>query len=152
MAADAAEIVRLRTVMLSAMAGERVPDGEWQEQVGTDVRRLLADPDGDFAAYVVPGPDGVGLVACAVGAIDVRLGGPLNPSGRTGYVFNVVTDPDHRRRGLARACLRALLAWFVERGVASIKLQASEDGAPLYQEFGFEVSGHPTMRLHTGRR
>ncbi|MDI1462059.1 GNAT family N-acetyltransferase [Catellatospora sp. KI3] len=151
-AADAAEIVRLRTVMLGAMAGEPVPDGPWQELVGANLRRLLADPAGDFAAYVVAGADGVGLLACAVGVIDVRLGGPLDPSGRTGYVSNVVTEPGHRRRGLSRACLSALLEWFAGRGVTSVDLRATEDGAPLYRELGFRPVDHPGMRLRTGRR
>ncbi|GHJ49458.1 hypothetical protein Cs7R123_68000 [Catellatospora sp. TT07R-123] len=152
MAADAAELVRLRTVMLGAMAGEPVPDGPWQEQVAAHARRLLADPDGDFAAYVADRPDGPGLAACAVGAIDVRLGGPWDPSGRSGYVFNVVTDEAYRRRGLSRACLAALLEWFAAHGVASVDLRATDDGAPLYRELGFHPSSHLGMRLAAERR
>ncbi|MFJ8580046.1 hypothetical protein [Micromonospora sp. NPDC093277] len=33
-----------------------------------------------------------------------------------GYVFNVATDRDCRRRGYSRACMLALLGWYQQRG------------------------------------
>ncbi|MFD0596578.1 hypothetical protein ACFQZ4_33635 [Catellatospora coxensis] len=96
---DATELVRLRAVMLGAMAGQPVEPGPWQQEALALLRTRLAEPDPVMAAYVVEVPGGAGLAACAVGAIDLRLGGPGNPSGRTGYVYNVVTDEAYRRRG-----------------------------------------------------
>lgn len=145
--ADAAELLRLREVMLAAVTGQDVP-GPWQETAQATLRQRLAEPDDTFAAYVVANPDRPGaLAACVVGVIESRLGSPNNPTGEVGYVFNVATDPDYRRRGYSRACMEALLDWYRRRGVASVDLRASVEGEPLYRALGFVPSTAPTMRL-----
>ncbi|WP_080635157.1 GNAT family N-acetyltransferase [Salinispora pacifica] len=55
-----------------------------------------------------------------------RLGGPDNPSGDVGHVFNVATDRDCRRRGYSRSWMQALLGWHQQRGVTRAYLQASQ--------------------------
>ena len=100
-----------------------------------------------MAAFVADRPDGSGLAACAVGAIDQRLPGPNDPTGLRGYVLNVATDPAYRRRGLSRACLNAVLEWFGQRGVRAIDLRASAEGEPLYASLGFVRTREPGMRL-----
>ncbi|KKK07636.1 GNAT family N-acetyltransferase [Micromonospora sp. HK10] len=143
---DATELVRLRGLMLAAMAGSDPEPGRWQDLARDNLREWLAGPEPWLAAFVVDAPAG-GLAACAVGTIERRLGGPANPSGLCGYVFNVSTDPAHRRRGHSRACMTALLNWFRERGVRKIDLRASEAGRPLYRSLGFRETAEPTMRL-----
>jgi GNAT superfamily N-acetyltransferase len=143
LAADAPELMRLRGVMLASMTGTAVEPGEWY-QTGLEIlRRRLGS---DLAAYVVDG-SASSLAACAVGTIEERLGDPRNPSGRHGYVFNMCTDPRYRRRGLARACLAALLDWYRSRGITRIDLHATGDGEPLYTELGFARAEVPLMRL-----
>jgi GNAT superfamily N-acetyltransferase len=112
--------------------------GPWIDIAERTLRRRLADPDSVFAAYVVdrPGRAG-GLAACALGVIESRLGTPDNPSGEIGYVYNVATDPEYRRRGYSRACMEALLSWFRQRAVVTVDLRASPDGEPLYRRLGF---------------
>ncbi|WP_155372378.1 GNAT family N-acetyltransferase [Catellatospora vulcania] len=151
-AGDAAELVRLRAVMLSAMAGQPVEPGPWQQEALALLQTRLGEPEPVMAAYVVDVPGGAGLAACAVGTIDVRLGGPANPSGRTGYVYNVVTDVAYRRRGYSRACMEALLGWFAERGVTTVDLRATGDGEPLYRSLGFAPVSYTALRLAAGRR
>ncbi|MFG3686370.1 GNAT family N-acetyltransferase [Micromonospora sp. NPDC047740] len=143
---DAAELVRLRGLMLAAVKGAEPPPGPWQDVARAQLREWLAEPEPSMAAFVVDAPDGT-LAACAVGTIERRLGGPDNPNGLTGYVFNVSTDPVHRRRGHSRACLTALLGWFHERGVRRIDLRASAAGRPLYRSLGFRETRDPAMRL-----
>ncbi len=152
MTGDVAELVRLRAVMLGAMAGQPVEPGPWQQEALAMLQARLAEPEPTMAAYVVDVPDGVGLAACAVGTIDLRLGGPANPSGRTGYVYNVVTDEAYRRRGFSRACMASLLGWFARRGVSTVDLRATADGEPLYRALGFAPVSHTALRLATGRR
>ncbi|MCW3842373.1 GNAT family N-acetyltransferase [Micromonospora yasonensis] len=144
---DAAELVRLRGLMLAAMAGAEPEPGPWQDIARDNLRDWLAEPEPWLAAFVVDAPDGAALAACALGTVERRLGGPANPSGVVGYVFNVSTDPAHRRRGHSRACVTALLDWFRERGVRKIDLRASEAGRPLYRSLGFRETAEPTMRL-----
>ncbi len=146
--ADAAEIVRLRALMLSSMDGAAVPHGPWEDTVAEDVIERLQDDEPTLGVVVVDQSDHAGrLAACAVGTIEYRFGSPANPSGAVGYVFNVSTDPDYRRRGYSRACMEMLLAWFVEHGVTRIDLKASADGEPLYRSLGFHTTHDPAMRL-----
>lgn len=144
---DAAELVRLRGVMLAECDGKPPADGPWQQATVQELRTRLAAPEEEatLSAYVVdrPAPD-QGLAACAVSTIERRLGDPANPTGQFGYVFNVATDPDQRRRGLSRACMVAVLDWLRRRGVGKVDLKATEAGAPLYRSLGFRDSWQQT--------
>ncbi|WP_091346265.1 GNAT family N-acetyltransferase [Micromonospora rhizosphaerae] len=145
---DAAELVRLRGLMIAALEGAEPPPGPWRDAARDTLRERLVEPEELMAAFVVDAPDRPGtLAACAVGTIDRRLGGPGNPSGLTGYVFNVCTDPGHRRRGYSRACMEALLDWYRRRGVLRVDLRASESGEPLYRSLGFRPTAGSTLRL-----
>lgn len=145
---DAPEVVRLRAVMLADVAGTDPAPGAWQDAATRTLRTRLAEPDGSMAVYAVDAPEVDGrLAACAVGTIEYRLGGPQNPAGVCGYVFNVVTDREYRRRGYSRACMTGLLAWYRTRGVTRVDLRASAAGEPLYRSLGFVRSHKPAMRL-----
>ncbi|GAA0511854.1 N-acetyltransferase [Paractinoplanes deccanensis] len=147
---DAAELVRLRAVMLQAFPPAVPWDDDWREPARQLLVKQLAEDDPYLVAFVVDRPEG-GLAACAVGTIEQRLGGPGDPSGRVGYVFSVVTDPDHRRRGHSRACVTALLDWFRGRGIQRVDLRASSDGEHLYESLGFRRTPDPAMRLRFAR-
>jgi GNAT superfamily N-acetyltransferase len=108
----------------------------------------LTDTDDSLVAFVVDAPDSPGrLAACAIGLVERRLIGPNNPTGEIGYIVNVVTNPSHRRRGYARACMETLLRWYQRRGIVRIHLRASAEGEPLYQALGFTYPPLPTMQL-----
>lgn len=140
--ADADELMRLRKLMIESLDGE-IADGPWLA-TGTEILRRRLGTD-DLAAFVVDRPGG--LAACAVGAVDLRLPTPGNPTALKGYVYSVSTDPAHRRKGYSRACLTALLGWYRARGVTSIDLRASKEGLALYESLGFVRTGDPAMRL-----
>ena len=56
-------------------------------------------------------------------------------------VFEIGTHPAHRRRGLARRVLGALLDWGVAQGASRAYLQVMPDNLPalaLYESLGFE--------------
>ena len=146
-AEDARELLRLRQVMIDSMRGvDRSTD--WHAESLPTVRRRLADPDGDFAAFVIDRPERPGALAALVaGTIDYRIGRAGNPHGAVGHVFSVATDPDVRRRGYARACMDALLDWFRERGAGHVHLTASADAEPLYASMGFRRRSDPLMQL-----
>ncbi len=61
------------------------------------------------------------------------------------YIFNVYTELEHRRQGLARQLIQALLEEAKLRGIKSVSLHATEAGKNLYSELGFETSNE--MRL-----
>lgn len=151
-AADAGELVRLRAVLLAHMSGQDPAGDDWRQAAADLFRARLDESDPTMAAYVVDRPDRPGtLAACAVGAVDQRLGGPGNPAGTSGYVYSVATDPDQRRRGYSRQCVTALLDWYRDRGIAAVFLRASEQGEPLYRSLGFVRTPDPTMLLRLPR-
>lgn len=151
LADDACELVRLRGVMFAGIDGVEPGPGRWQGVAEQTLRKRMSEPEASLAAFVVDRPDQRGrLAACAIGVIEQRLGDPGNPSGEYGYVFNVATDHDYRRRGFSRACMEALIDWYGRRGVHKIDLKASPAGEPLYRSLGFTGSRYPLMRLRLG--
>jgi ribosomal protein S18 acetylase RimI-like enzyme len=144
--ADADELIRLRAVLLQTFRRDDWND-DWREPSRRILVRRLSEPEPSIAAFVVDHPEAAGLAACAVGTIEERLGNPNSLDGRVGYVFNVATHPEMRRRGYSRACMEALLQWFREQGIRSVHLQASPDGQPLYTSLGFGLTPDPAMRL-----
>ncbi|MFF4396618.1 GNAT family N-acetyltransferase [Streptomyces sp. NPDC001480] len=154
---DAAEVLRLRQVMIDSVFAGGGGDGggaDWHGESLPTLRARLAEPDGDFtdftafAAFVVDHPERPGaLAALVVGTVEYRIGRADNPHGRVGHVFSVATDPDARRRGYARACMEELLEWFRERGVRQVDLNASAEAEPLYAALGFVRKPDPSMRL-----
>jgi GNAT superfamily N-acetyltransferase len=71
--------------------------------------------------------------------------GPRDLSARLAFVYNVYTEPAHRRRGLARRLMDEIHAWCREAGIGAIALNASEDGRPLYESLGYRVAPAPMM-------
>src|SRR2546430_3195150 len=55
------------------------------------------------------------------------------------WIGMVVVDPQYRHRGIATRLMRAALEYLSEVGVASVKLDATPDGRPLYEKLGFRV-------------
>jgi GNAT superfamily N-acetyltransferase len=70
--------------------------------------------------------------------------------GRRGYVLNVYTHPDYRRRGLARRLMLVIEAWCREHGIPVLTLHASPDGRPLYESLGFGPTNFVIKRLNEG--
>ena len=60
-----------------------------------------------------------------------------NKIGLRGYVTNVYTSPEHRRKGLSKMLLTELLKDAEKRGIKKLWLGASKDGSPLYEKLGF---------------
>ncbi|MFF5184885.1 GNAT family N-acetyltransferase [Streptomyces sp. NPDC000345] len=143
---DAAEVLRLRQVMLDSLAADGSTD--WHDASLPVLRARLAEPDGDIGAFVVDHPERPGaLAALVVGTVEYRIGRAGNPLGTVGFVFSVATDPGARRRGYARACMDALLEWFRARGVRQVQLTASAEAEPLYVYLGFKPKPDPLLEL-----
>ena len=57
--------------------------------------------------------------------------------GRQGLIVNVFTEPEWRRRGLAKLLMNTIIAWSREQNLDGLVLHASDDGRALYQQLGF---------------
>lgn len=77
------------------------------------------------------------LVAERAGAL-AGVGG-VTVMGAVGYIGLVGVDPGYQRQGIATALMEALIAWARARGCATILLDASDMGKPLYLGMGFVV-------------
>jgi GNAT superfamily N-acetyltransferase len=72
---------------------------------------------------------------------------PRDPQPRRAWVVNMYTEPAHRRHGLARRLMQAMLAWCRESGMSSLYLHASDEGRPLYASFGFVPTNEMRIEL-----
>jgi len=93
---------------------------------------------------------------CQTGASEVVAGagitllkwppGPSPIAGeRIAFVYNVYTEPAHRKRGLARRLMDAVHAWCAERGVEALALNAAPAARHLYESQGYRPAPSPMM-------
>ncbi|HJV38446.1 MAG TPA: GNAT family N-acetyltransferase [Geothrix sp.] len=73
---------------------------------------------------------------------------PVTPLSVRGYLFNIYTEPSHRRRGLAARLTDAALDLARECGLEIMELHASVEAEGLYQRMGFVPTSE--MRLVMG--
>ena len=66
------------------------------------------------------------------------------------YILNVYTEPAHRRAGVARALMEAMIEWSREQRVARIVLHASREGQGLYASLGFAATNEMRLLLKEG--
>jgi GNAT superfamily N-acetyltransferase len=101
---------------LSCLAGWNQTEADW--------RRLLAlSPDGCFCI------DEEGRVVATTTLVTYGC--------HCAWLGMVLTHPNWRGRGFARRLVEHTLATARALGIASIKLDATTQGRPLYQSFGF---------------
>jgi GNAT superfamily N-acetyltransferase len=92
--------------------------------------------DGDVLDAVVRAADGT---QAARGRVAVP--------GACAVVDQVVTEPEHRRRGLGRLVMGVLSSIAVSRGATRAVLVATEDGLGLYRSIGWIVDS-PVVAAH----
>jgi len=73
--------------------------------------------------------------------------GPMTMDPRCGFIFNVDTQPAHRKQGLAKRLMDAMHDYCRAEGVDRVVLNASVFGKPLYDAMGYVVAEEPMMRL-----
>jgi GNAT superfamily N-acetyltransferase len=57
------------------------------------------------------------------------------------WVGMVLTRPEHRRKGFARRLMEDAIAHAERDGIRTLKLDATEEGRPLYESLGFIIEG-----------
>ena len=66
--------------------------------------------------------------------------------GRQGVIVNVFTEPDWRRRGIAKRLMKKIIAWSREKSLDDLVLHSSDDGRALYEQLGFIPTGEMRLR------
>ena len=59
------------------------------------------------------------------------------PTGRIGLLSSMYTNPDYRRKGIARELLRRVVEEARAYGCGTVQITASDMGVLLYSDFGF---------------
>jgi ribosomal protein S18 acetylase RimI-like enzyme len=137
---DAAALVRIRLVMLDAMAP--VTDRSWMPAAE---RELAAQLRSGAMLGAVSEVEGF-VVAGALARVWRQLPGPGADDGSRGWVFNVATEAAHRSRGHGRAVVEHLVARLDAAGVHRVDLTASADGIGMYRSLGFAPAPVPLLR------
>jgi predicted N-acetyltransferase YhbS len=57
--------------------------------------------------------------------------------GASGWIGNLIVEPEHRSRGIGRALMKHGLDHLKRRGVATVHLDGDPPGIPLYRSLGF---------------
>jgi GNAT superfamily N-acetyltransferase len=101
--------------------------------------------DGSFRAWLAADQDRV--VAGGAVVISPWPAHPYDLQCRRATILNVYTDPEYRRRGIARKLMQTMIAWCKREGFARVTLHASDDGRALYESLGFEASNEMRLKL-----
>jgi GNAT superfamily N-acetyltransferase len=70
---------------------------------------------------------------------------PKDPCAQRAVILNVFTEPEFRKRGIARQVMMVILAWVKQEGFRAVNLHASPEGRGLYEKLGFTPTNE--MRL-----
>ena len=64
------------------------------------------------------------------------------PSGRIGLLSSMFTNPNYRRKGIAKELLSRVVSEAKEYGCGTVQITASDMGVKLYTDFGFNHNGN----------
>lgn len=64
------------------------------------------------------------------------------PTGRIGLLSSMYTNPDYRRRGIAKELLGRVVEEARAYGCGAVQITASDMGVLLYTDFGFVKNGN----------
>ena len=117
-------MLRIRVMELDDVPlGCRLNAAAGWNQLAPDWRRLLAiEPGGCFVAEWDGQPAGTTCVT-RFGAI--------------AWISMVLVDAAYRGRGIGTQLMRHALAWLDQRGVQTVRLDATALGRPVYEKLGF---------------
>jgi len=141
---DIREIIRQRRRMYEDMHYTDASALDTMSQLTADYLRT-AIPDGSFRAWLAC--DGDRPVAGGAILITRWPAHAYDLECRRATILNVYTDPDYRRRGIARQLMQTMIAWCRQQGLARVTLHASDNGRHLYESMGFEPSNEMRLKL-----
>lgn len=139
--ADLGRVLHHRRAMFEQMG--------YNDRTALDAMQRSAEPffaaglaDGSYRGWLAEARDGHVVAGGGVGILPWPPH-PHDPKPCRATIFNVYTEPEYRRRGIARRLMGVMIEWCRQAGFAVVNLHASDDGRPLYLAMGFE----PTTEL-----
>ena len=128
-------------------------DMGFTERQGLDIMIAVSTPlirrglmDGTYRGWLVETTGDV--IVAGGGVIMLQFQPhPLDARPQRAWVVNMFTDPEHRRRGLARRVVQTIVEWCRKEGMRFLYLHASDDGRPLYESMGFKSTNEMRLAL-----
>jgi len=144
---DVETLVECRVRFLNELCDH--PDDENAESLKKTLREYFskAIPSGEFIAWLAEYEGKVvGTGGMVVWELPARYGGL--ESGKAGYVLNMYTVPEARRKGVCTRLLNELLEEARSMGLKYLHLHASEDGKSIYKKAGFVEPEQTELKLN----
>jgi GNAT superfamily N-acetyltransferase len=101
--------------------------------------------EGSFQAWLALSDDQV--VGGGAVVISPWPAHPYDLECRRTTILNVYTNPQYRRRGIARQVMQTMIDWCKREGFANVNLHASKDGRHLYESLGFVTGNEMKLKL-----
>jgi GNAT superfamily N-acetyltransferase len=105
-----------------------------------------AMPSGQYRAWMAETGDGR-VVSGGGLAIVPWPGSPDFPASRRGWILGIYTEPEFRRRGIARKIVETIVEWCRGEEFGFVSLHASKDGRLLYETMGFNPTNEMRLNL-----
>ncbi|MEA5048834.1 MAG: GNAT family N-acetyltransferase [Eubacteriales bacterium] len=123
-----------QTAKISSMIQEQLPD-YFHRRLGNDLLVFVCEEDARIVSTVFL-------------LITEKPANPNFPTGLTGTVLNVYTQPQYRKRGYATRLMELAIREAGLQNLSYLELKATKAGLPLYRKLGFipEKSKNPSMR------
>lgn len=142
--ADAATLTDYRILFAIELSGaqpQEAIDKLKEQMVDFFVRSTADDSCISFIAKCEGQVAGIGSVV-----FREQPGNFKNPSGKWGYIMNMYTVPQFRKKGICTAILNLLIEEGTKKGVKAFELHATKEGEPVYVREGFIHHTEPTLR------
>lgn len=140
------ELVRLRIEFLKEV--QPIESRQFsEEELATSLRGYLSKSlqNDEFVAWVAVF-DGKIIATSGLCFFQITPGFTLI-DGKIAYILNIYTLPKWRGKGVGKQIFDHILQEAIGRGYKRISLHASDDGRPIYEKFGFRLTGDE-MELH----
>lgn len=91
--------------------------------------------DGTFAAWIAEIDNRI-VAACML-CITQQIPTPICRNGKIGYIYNVFTLEEYRKRGIATDLIKSVQDYAIENEILALSLSATDDGYSVYEKQGF---------------
>jgi len=146
---DIEMVIDYRILFLNELQGHQSPEQEAQLRRELFTYFTHAFSDKSFTGIVATvnnEPVGFG------GMVIQKIPGNFEiMHGFEGYILNMYTLPEHRKKGIAAHILNSLIEKGRTLQLDKVYLHAAEDGIALYRRSGFKDPSWPVLELFTGR-
>jgi ribosomal protein S18 acetylase RimI-like enzyme len=133
-AQDIEILTTLRLAFLAELSGADPSDGTLRSSITQYFTESI--PANRFTAFLAQADTTVVSVGGLI--YDQHAPSNRNPSGREGYIMNLYTLPEFRRRGIASRILQMLIDEARQNQCGKIALHANPAARSIYQKLGFE--------------